>query len=234
MDDGESREIPSDLKILKAAEEIFAEEGFDGARVDDIAKRAGVNKALIYYYFKSKEQIMEEISKRHLMEIFEAKKDLVNNFDLEHGIDQNATRQMLQSIMWTTLGNQKDFLSIVLIEALKNNSDENSFFKLINQTYDNSMAIVEQMGHKIDRDKYKTMAMFFGILPIIFYIVIVDKWAEYNHIDKDKAKETFMDAMTEIEFNLLISKFSFFQDKKVLDSFRDGTFSSLLDKRTPE
>ena len=40
-------------KDLSAAEDIFSEVGFDGARVDDIAKDAGVNKA-IYYYFKSK------------------------------------------------------------------------------------------------------------------------------------------------------------------------------------
>jgi AcrR family transcriptional regulator len=44
-------------KILEASLEEFAEKGFDGARVDRIAESAGVNKALIYYYFKSKEQL---------------------------------------------------------------------------------------------------------------------------------------------------------------------------------
>lgn len=41
--------------ILKAALEEFAHEGVAGARTDEIARRAGVNKALIYYYFKDKE-----------------------------------------------------------------------------------------------------------------------------------------------------------------------------------
>ena len=41
--------------ILKAALEEFAHEGVTGARTDEIARRAGVNKALIYYYFKDKE-----------------------------------------------------------------------------------------------------------------------------------------------------------------------------------
>lgn len=36
---------------------LFAEKGFDGARVDKLAEMAKVNKALIYYYFKSKEAI---------------------------------------------------------------------------------------------------------------------------------------------------------------------------------
>lgn len=41
--------------ILKAALEEFSHEGVSGARTDEIARRAGVNKALIYYYFKDKE-----------------------------------------------------------------------------------------------------------------------------------------------------------------------------------
>src|SRR5579864_6782665 len=41
--------------ILKAALEEFSHEGVAGARTDEIAHRAGVNKALLYYYFKDKE-----------------------------------------------------------------------------------------------------------------------------------------------------------------------------------
>jgi TetR/AcrR family transcriptional regulator len=41
--------------ILKAALEEFGREGVAGARTDEIARRAGVNKALLYYYFKDKE-----------------------------------------------------------------------------------------------------------------------------------------------------------------------------------
>ena len=41
--------------ILKAAVREFAQEGVAGARTDEIARAAGVNKALLYYYFKDKE-----------------------------------------------------------------------------------------------------------------------------------------------------------------------------------
>src|SRR5262245_22090372 len=41
--------------ILKAALEEFSHEGVAGARTEEIARRAGVNKALLYYYFKDKE-----------------------------------------------------------------------------------------------------------------------------------------------------------------------------------
>ena len=44
-------------RIVAAAESIFAEQGVDGARTDAIARAARVNKALLYYYFKSKEDL---------------------------------------------------------------------------------------------------------------------------------------------------------------------------------
>jgi TetR/AcrR family transcriptional regulator len=47
--------------ILAAAAAAFAALGFDGASVDDIAARAGVNKAMIYYHFRSKERLYVEI-----------------------------------------------------------------------------------------------------------------------------------------------------------------------------
>lgn len=47
--------------ILRAAEEIFARDGFDGARVDAIAEAAGYNKALIFHYFGDKLGLYREI-----------------------------------------------------------------------------------------------------------------------------------------------------------------------------
>lgn len=48
-------------KILTAARKEFSEKGLDGARVDVIAEAAGVNKAMIYYHFASKEQLYDAI-----------------------------------------------------------------------------------------------------------------------------------------------------------------------------
>jgi len=47
----------AERNILAAAVGVFAEKGFEGARTDEIAAKAGVNKAMIYYYFKSKENL---------------------------------------------------------------------------------------------------------------------------------------------------------------------------------
>lgn len=54
--------------ILRAAEHIFAERGLAGARIDAIAAAAGVNKALIYYYFKSKDALYLAVVEEHLKE----------------------------------------------------------------------------------------------------------------------------------------------------------------------
>ncbi len=48
-------------RILDAAMETFAEVGYEGARVDEIAKRAGVNKAMIYYRIGDKKTLYEDV-----------------------------------------------------------------------------------------------------------------------------------------------------------------------------
>jgi AcrR family transcriptional regulator len=49
------------LAIIATAEKLFAVTGFDGTSVRDIAKEAGVNIAMISYYFGSKEKLMEAV-----------------------------------------------------------------------------------------------------------------------------------------------------------------------------
>lgn len=52
----------SRVKILEAARKEFGLKGFAGARVESIAKRAGVNKGLIFYYFESKEGLFRALA----------------------------------------------------------------------------------------------------------------------------------------------------------------------------
>jgi TetR/AcrR family transcriptional regulator len=48
-------------RILLAARKVFVLKGLDGARMQDIADEAGINKALLHYYFRSKDQLFEKI-----------------------------------------------------------------------------------------------------------------------------------------------------------------------------
>ena len=49
------------IEILQVAEQLFAEEGFDGTSIRDIAKKANINIAMISYYFGSKEKMLEAL-----------------------------------------------------------------------------------------------------------------------------------------------------------------------------
>ncbi len=56
-----SSENETHSKILNAAKLIFSRHGFNGARIDQIAKEANVNKAMIYYHFKNKEELYDAV-----------------------------------------------------------------------------------------------------------------------------------------------------------------------------
>lgn len=66
MNDPKFRRRKSDRpdEIAEAAFEEFAERGFERARVDDVARRAGVSKGLLYVYFKTKEELFKAVIKR--------------------------------------------------------------------------------------------------------------------------------------------------------------------------
>jgi len=52
-------------RILEAADEVIGEVGYDAASVADIAARAQVNKALVFYYFNSKPELLERVLERY-------------------------------------------------------------------------------------------------------------------------------------------------------------------------
>ena len=48
-------------KIFESATEVFIEKGMDGARMQDIADHAGINKALLHYYFRTKDRLFNAV-----------------------------------------------------------------------------------------------------------------------------------------------------------------------------
>jgi AcrR family transcriptional regulator len=53
-------------KILNTAISVFEEKGYSGTRMQEIADKAGINKALLHYYYKSKERMFQIILERAL------------------------------------------------------------------------------------------------------------------------------------------------------------------------
>jgi AcrR family transcriptional regulator len=60
-----TRDLERRDRILDAASAVFAERGFEGARVDDIASRAGVNKAMLYYHVGDKTALYSAVLLRN-------------------------------------------------------------------------------------------------------------------------------------------------------------------------
>lgn len=56
-------------KILEAARKVFVRKGMAGARMQEIADEAGINKALLHYYFRSKDKLFQKIFESTLDEI---------------------------------------------------------------------------------------------------------------------------------------------------------------------
>ena len=77
-------------RILIVAERLFSEQGFDGTRVDEIAEKASVNKALIYYYFKGKEDILEALFSSAIRDVIM----LIENTHEDFKIDENEIKRL--------------------------------------------------------------------------------------------------------------------------------------------
>jgi TetR/AcrR family transcriptional regulator len=73
-------ELPGDTKeqILVVAEELFAQKGFAGVRTHEIAERAGVNKAMIYYWYQSKEQLLRAVLQKILFELIALSQEILS------------------------------------------------------------------------------------------------------------------------------------------------------------
>jgi TetR/AcrR family transcriptional regulator len=66
----EIRKDNTEEKILAAAQNVFIRKGMDGARMQEIANEAGINKALLHYYFRTKEKLFNAIFQTVFSRIF--------------------------------------------------------------------------------------------------------------------------------------------------------------------
>ncbi len=64
------KSLSTEEKILEAAKTVFHHKGFEGARMQEIADEAGINKSLLHYYFRSKENLFDAVFKAAFREIF--------------------------------------------------------------------------------------------------------------------------------------------------------------------
>ncbi len=89
--------------LLNAAENVFAEHGFDGARVDAIAAQAGYNKSLIFQYFGDKQGLYLEVMKRADREMSVIQKRLLESLRADAATlsDPRRFKDLLEVIVGT-------------------------------------------------------------------------------------------------------------------------------------
>jgi AcrR family transcriptional regulator len=69
-------------KIIEAARKVFLEKGYAATRTRDIAEEAGINLALLNYYFRSKEKLFQLVMVEKLQQLFSVVLPIVNNDEL--------------------------------------------------------------------------------------------------------------------------------------------------------
>ncbi len=105
-------DVPSSReRLLTAARQEFAARGFDGAKVDRIAARARVNKAMLYYHFRNKAALYREI----LRDLFHGVAEAVNAVRAEGGSPEHQLRRFVEAIAHDGI-DRPDFPAIWLRE----------------------------------------------------------------------------------------------------------------------
>ncbi|MFB0515362.1 MAG: TetR/AcrR family transcriptional regulator [Candidatus Neomarinimicrobiota bacterium] len=88
-DSTKEKTLENRQRILEAAEVVFAEKGFDGANMREIAAAAGVNKFMLYYHFENKESLFEAVLTANFTPIFQQVAEILNRqASLEETIDE--------------------------------------------------------------------------------------------------------------------------------------------------
>jgi AcrR family transcriptional regulator len=184
------RAVATKAKIIKSAMEIFSEKGFDGSRVDEIATRAKVNKAMLYYYFESKEKLLEEIVENYVKESIELKKQILKDFDLndEEQLDISLDK------MFQFMQSKCSILRIIIIELLKAKDREVPVFNSLFSSFELKVKSLKDQGMELSKDEEMGLLMdsfFFNTVSGMFFLTLGNKWTEFYGFDIIEARKKF-------------------------------------------
>jgi AcrR family transcriptional regulator len=150
-------------KILKAATVEFCAHGFNGARVERIAKRSGANMRMLYHYFDSKEGLYLAALDKVYTEIrSEERKLKLDTLDPVQGMRQ------LVAFTFDFFASHMDFIGLINNENLM----KGRFIKRSPKIRAMTIPLVETIRDLLERGA-KTGVMRTGVDPIQLYISIV-------------------------------------------------------------
>ena len=141
--------ISTEEKILKAAVEVFTQKGRHGAKMQEIADKAGINKAMLHYYFRSKEKLYVKVFREVFVKTFGGlhiifDPDIPFTKALENFIDQYIDKidknPHIPLFIINELGEGAGTAVTVLQEALKNGEFKLpiAFLQMLNKALENN------------------------------------------------------------------------------------------------
>ena len=172
------------IQIIEKAEELFATQGYEGTTVRDIADAAGVNLAMISYYFGSKEKLLEALfmermnATRHRIEAVVNNQSLTPFQKIETLIDEYITR----------VEEKEAFYKIMLSEQVINkNTVVMKLLKELKLTYARliSSVIEEGQKQKVFRKDVDIVLMLTTMTgTVMFMLINKDYYREFNNQKK--------------------------------------------------
>ena len=180
-------------RILDAAKKVFADKTYDGSRINDISELANVPKSLIYYHFKSKDDILDTLIT-----------DFLNEYKLLLQIAEDDTHEEKANRMTDRLKNHYfdfavkniDVVRIMFVESLKKSNETPSIFKVAEE-----IVSTETNNKDVDVNERLIAEFFSGVIPLYSYLCFYDKWCGYFNIDRTEFDRLFLGHFTETHGN---------------------------------
>jgi TetR/AcrR family transcriptional regulator len=175
----ETKKDSTEDKILEAAKNVFVAKGMEGARMQEIADEAGINKALLHYYFRSKERLFEAIFSGIIELTFpKLTQILLSDIPMITKIEQVIDAYMNLLI-------KHPFIPGFLIKEM--NRDPSGLFKLVVRFGLNPQRIADKIQEAMDRGEIikmdprhlavnvVSMCVFpFAARPILGFVIFKD------------------------------------------------------------
>lgn len=147
----------STQKILMAAMELFATDGFPGTSVNAIAKKAGVSKGLIYNYFDSKEDIVKGL----IDMMFHMADDIIDQAAAMESPSPKAELKNLIDVFFDTVKQQMDMMRWIL--PLVFQASKFSFVnEMVTQKAEATIGAMQRLFERLDYDDPKREAWLLG------------------------------------------------------------------------
>lgn len=188
-------------KIIKVATSLFAEKGFSAATVDEIAEKAKVNKALIYYYFKNKNDLLEKIFDNFMGEGLIRFQELFAKMESREVFDSSERVIELMQILLDFMMGNREVLKLMLMESIKGKIDP--FLEIMKRQAGKELVelVDEARGKGVNLDEDVTQMwvteFFTGSIPMMIYIVYRNRWAKFFNVDKKVLDGMFINAFDE-------------------------------------